>query len=275
MWELWPFASDRYEMAMGIRPLGELPLVEENDARPYRLALKAKILADDHRYCFQTLPGSERAQAEAAEYLCRRLGLMWPSEDMDPLDAVGRELDADLLVLDGSREGVPLIAGQLCFPNDWCLDDKLGRSFLGVHEVVPGFAEGIGGASLKLLERMKPERPVWRLNWSIKPTDRLDLSPRYADWVNGQKQLVTAENAGDRCYFRIERQTLSRLPVTESVLFTVQTYVGRMEELAAEPERARTLAGVLRTVPGPMLEYKGIAPFVSPLLAYLDRASAV
>lgn len=260
-------------MAMGIRPLGELPLIEPTDTRSYRLALKAKILAEDHPYHFQALPGSERAQAEAAEYLCRQVGLTWPSEDMDPLDAVGRELDADLLLLDASREGVPLIAGQLCFANDWCLDDKLGRTFLGVHDIVPGFAETIGTPSLRLHERLRPDRPVWRLNWSIKPTDRLDLSPRWADWVNARKLTVTPENAGDRCYFRIERQTLSRLPLTDSVLFTVQTFLGRIEELAADPARARTLAGVLRTAPGPMLDYKGIAPYISPLLAYLDRAS--
>ena len=260
-------------MAMGIRPLGDLPLIEPTSTESYRLALKAKILADDHAYHFQALPGSERAQAEAAEYLCRRLSLTWPSEDMDPLDAVGRELDADLLLLDGSQEGVPLIAGQLCFANDWCLEDKLGRSFLAVHDIVPGFEATIGSPSLKLLERMKPDRPVWRLNWSIKPTDRLDLSPRWAEWVNARKESVTAANAGDRCYFRIERQTLSRLPATQTVLFTVQTFVARMEELAADPARARRLASVLRTVPQPMLDYKGIAPFAAPLLAYLDDAA--
>lgn len=261
-------------MALGVKPLGDLPLIEINANRSYRLALKARILAEDHRYCFQGLARSERAQCEAAEHLCRRLGLGWPSEDMEPLDAAGRNIDADLLLLDASQPGIPLVAGQLCFPNDWCLDDKMDRPFLAIHDIVPGFAESIGDASLKLLERLKPDRPVWRLNWAIKPTDRLDLSPRHADWVNSQKRLVTAANAGDRCYFRIERQTLTRLPASNTILFTVQTFVTRMAELAQSAERARTLLGVLRSVPEPMLAYKGIAPFASPLIAYLLRASS-
>lgn len=76
------------------------------------------------------------------------------------LDQVGRQVQEDLLVLDGAREGFPLVAGQRCFPSGWCLDQKLGRPLLEVHAPVPRFTEQVGAATLRLMEGLKPGRTV-------------------------------------------------------------------------------------------------------------------
>jgi hypothetical protein len=250
-------------MALGVRPLapGE-PFIEITPRRDDYLREKARLLEEDDGYYVQQLPGAESALAEVARFVG------FPSGDFDE---AGRQVEADLLVLDPALAGVRLIGGHLCFANDWCLNDKLGRSLIDVHDVVPGFASALGTQSERLLAYLKPERPVVRLNWSVKPTDKLDLNPRWNEWIAERKREVTPENAGERCYLRIERQTLARMLETGAVLFAVQTLLVRLDEVAADPERARVLLGVLRTVPGPMLDYKGLTPFVDPVCQYLAR----
>ena len=40
------------------------------------------------------------------------------------------------------------------------------------HHPVPGFAPRVGDASLKLFDKLKPARPIWRVNWAVTVTDR-------------------------------------------------------------------------------------------------------
>ena len=67
---------------------------------------------------------------------------------------------------------------------------------------------------------------------------------------------------------RAERQTLSRLESSGTVLFTVRTYTQPVETLSLEQQRI--LLGVLRSCPEPMLRYKGIWPFAAPLVDWLS-----
>jgi hypothetical protein len=187
---------------------------------------------------------------------------------LPPLDWVGRQMQEDLLILSGNAEdGMPLVAGQLCFPNGWCLDDKMGKSFLGIHHEVPLFAHHLGRSSSLLLERLKPERPVWRINWSLKATPRLNLIPRF--FAEERQAHLTPANIGACCFLRLERQTLSRLPRTGCILFTIHTYQAPLDAVVESADVARRIAGVVRTVPEEMLLYKGIASFLDPLLTYL------
>lgn len=253
----FPLDGTPYAMSLGVRPLLQEPRLEFDAGQ---VALKHQLLSAEPRFHSQALPGTNALQQQAAE----ELGYSVPPP-VNALDWVGRQVAEDLLLMSGS-DGWPLVAGQLCFPNDWCLDDKLGRSLLEVHGPVPGFAARIGNATLNLFDKLKPGRPVWRANWSVKVTSRLDLPPHINATFEASKREITAANAGVRCFFRIERQTLTRLP--GGILFTVKTTVEPVESLSAS-ERA-ALAATLRTTPPEIMEYKGIAPFASPLLAYLE-----
>jgi hypothetical protein len=249
----FPLDGSPFAMTLGVRPLLDEPLLEPDDEQ---VAIKRQLLDVDHGFHFAALPGTEQLQAGAAA----EIGFSQSS-----FDQAGRNVAEDLLLL-SEEPGWPLVAGQLCFPNDWCLADKLGRSLLGVHEPVPQFVSSIGDSTLKLLDKLKPGRPVWRLNWALKVTDRLDLPPHVNATFEPVKNGITSANAGERCYFRIERQTLSRLP--HGILFTVKTSVAPLNSLAAGERKA--LDTTLRTAPPEMLAYKGITPFAHPVLAYLS-----
>ena len=265
----------------------------------HEVRLRERLLAEDHDDRYRGGPGTVPAQWEVVALLLRDLARSHPafmsldergdrwiwetrllggraafrlgdpeSLPREPLDWVGRQVVEDLILLSGDAgAGFPVIAGQLCFPNDWSLPDKLGRPLLEVHAPVPGFARQAGEATLRLLERLRPGRPVWRANWAIRATDALDLSPRAGPVPVDH---VDAGNAGETLFVRVERQTLSRLPETGAILFTVHTRSRPLAVVAGEPERARRLLDAIRSMPPEMARYKGIAPVRGALAEYLE-----
>jgi hypothetical protein len=287
-------------MMMGVTALQERGLIEV-DSEQYQeeIALKRALLADAYDEYFQAPAETEPAQWDVVALLLQDMVVRYPhyfeliidgkqwiwrnrllndetrfimgegaSLPLPPLDWVGRQMQEDLLILSGNAvDGMPLVAGQLCFPNGWCLDDKMGKSFPGIHDEVPLFAQYLGRSSSLLLERLKPERPVWRVNWSLKATPRLNLTPRF--FLEEQQAHLTREDIGARCFLRLERQTLSRLPRTGDILFTIHTYQAPLDTVIESAEVARRIAGVVRTMPEAMQRYKGIAAFLDSLLAYL------
>jgi dimethylamine monooxygenase subunit A len=296
-----PFERATHAMAMGTRALGDRPFLEVDPARYLgEMALKEALLADDHAAHARALPGSAAAQWETVEQVLPRLardasaafslaveGERWQwtnhrrgetttfrlGEPGDlpwaPLDWLGRQVQEDLLLLDGAAPGTPLIAGHLCFPAGWCLADTLGRSFLTIHDPVPGFRAEIGRSADLLMQRLKPGHPVERVNWSITVTDQLDLAPWTRPRWEHLRAGITPANAGERCYLRVERQTLLRLPRTRAILFAIHTYRAPVATLLGAPEQARRLAGVLRTLPPATRAYKHLDGLIEPLLRWL------
>ena len=303
----FPFQDGEYTMTMGTQALKQ-ELIIEVDTEHYQeeLAYKEKLLAQDHAYYCQTPAETLPLQWETLELLLPQMAQRYPacftltihgsrwhwqnmllnqetsfvlgepaSLPVAPLDWLGRQVQEDLLLLaDEPSEGIPLVAGHLCFPNDWCLCDKMSQSFLTIHQPVPLFAEQIGRSSQLLLERLKVGRPVWRVNWAFKATSRLDLTPRTtAEQREASRQLMLC-NIGERCFLRIERQTLSRLPHTRAILFTVHTYQTPVSTVVRNTDHARRILAALQTIPESMLHYKGMQGFSDLLLTYVQAHSS-
>jgi hypothetical protein len=85
------------------------------------------------------------------------------------------------------------------------------------------------------------------------------------------KGEITADNAGEKIWLRMERQTLRRLPRTQAIVFTIRVHVRPLHSLARCPEQAARLAATLRALPEPMRVYKILQPFLSAVLTWLDR----
>ena len=302
----FPFDTDTYAMTMNARALTVDRLIEVDPAR-YRaeIAEKAAILASDYRYYFQAPPETVAHSWEAITLLLPNMARHYPqhfalhtagdewhwenrllgteqrltigdatSLPLPPLDWLGRQLQEDLLIMaEDALRCTPLIAGQLCFGAGWCLDDKLGQSFLAIHDPVPIFGEQIGRSADLLMQRLKPDHPTARVGWSMTTSPALNHAPAVSHGRRDGDPGVDPTNAGERCYLRVERQTLSRLPETRGVLFTIHTYVTPLAVvISADPQaRARRIAAVLRTMPEALQRYKGIDRFRDPLLAYLDE----
>ena len=301
----FPFSDDTYKMTMGTQALNPDSLIEIDEPLYHsEIALKERLLVEEYDQYVHAPVETQHEQWEVLSLLLPNMAHYYPqhfslaihgdewtwhnrllnvntafrfgeanSLPLAPLDWLGRQVQEDLIVLSGDvTQEMPLIAGHLCFPNDWCLQEKLGKSFMRIHDPVPLFASMVGRSSSLLLERLKVGRPVWRLNWAFKVTPQLTLTPQQVRLLREEEQEdVTCETIGQRCYLRVERQTLSRLPLTNAILFTIHTYQTRVADIAQDKDVARRMANVVRTTPNEMLAYKGMLPFVDVLLEYLEK----
>jgi len=262
----FPLKTDRFEHQFGVRALrsGET-IVERTESFAAEVALKCQLIDEDRANYVQLTSASEASGREAAELLTGRA---------QSLVDVAVAIQEDLVILSGDfATGYPITAGVVCFPSGWSIADKIGQPIDSVHHSVPEYAELMSRGTRELLERLKPNRPVWRTNWGVRSSGLLDQSPKRAQVLNERTESLTSDNVGLRCHFRVERQTLSRLPVSGDILFTIHTHQCPIGDL--ETWQQRNLLGVLKTSPIATLQYKGIAPLASLLCADLQcRLSA-
>jgi dimethylamine monooxygenase subunit A len=199
-----------------------------------------------------TLPEGETFDAPEPSIRCAHLGGLW---------------EADFLLMKPDEEGVfRLYGGCLCFPSHWDLREKLGRPMADVHAPVPGLNEKLGRQIDGFLQRIKPGTSWERVNWGLARTPELNLHPsRDLPRLDG---TVTP----DEVWFRIEEQSLVSLPKSGGILFGIKLVILPLREIMADPAARQGLIRALRTMPGPMATYKGIAPARVRLLAIMESA---
>lgn len=200
-----------------------------------------------------TLPGGETLETFAAlepSVRCKRLGELW---------------ETDFLLMKPDDEGVfHLYGGCLCFPSHWDLREKLERPMADIHAPVPGLNEKLGRQIDAFLQRIKPGISWVRANWGLARTPELNLHPsRHLPHLD---ETVTL----DEVWFRIEEQSLVSLPKSGGILFGIKLMILPLREIMADPAARQGLIRALRTMPGPMAIYKGIAPARERLLALME-----
>jgi hypothetical protein len=305
MLRYFPFGKS-FDLKMGtsfFKPEDDLIEVDNHYAK--EIAMKREILANDHRYYYRSTPDTLPAQWDVLKIVLDDMSRSNPAafkltknnnewrwqnlltqEDItfeygnekalphEPLDWVGRQVQEDLVIL-GSDSNASLIAGQLCFANGFSLDDKYGLPFLTIHAPAPKMIGPTMDAAYKLIERLPVNRPIWRASWNFKISDELDLTSRHNARYKKEMDVVSptldSDNIGDKLFIRIERQTLTRLPATNCILFGIHTYINLLANECEDTERADSILKVLQSTPREMLNYKAITPFEGALLGYLEK----
>lgn len=303
----FPFAEDRYMYSVNIEPhaAGPAGSVTEHpfDIDEHYLGEcreHALVLAQDPGRCM-ALPHMMEAQWDTLELMMtslaashpghfqlRRDGAHWTWENrllgleqrfvfgdtaslpQPPLEYILRQVQGDWVLMDQRQDNLFMDAGMVTTQADWSLDFDLGMSFTEWHGPVPLAHElGIFDRALKYLLHLRVGGPVRRLNWTMTIHPRLDTSPeRYCDW-GAERAAVTRENAGELVHLRVELQTLFRLPRSNAIGFGVRCYLISLQELATVPKWAARLHRVLRTLPGELVDYKGITRYRQAAIDWL------
>ena len=286
------FEPGPFRMAMGLIALPENEMVELDDRYLDEMAQRRALLAERHEDVFAAIPGSAPARQAVLDRLATYLPARFPAWfardadrlhnrltdetwdlsalPTDPLVVAARLVQEDLCIVEPDADGAILLtAGVVCFPSRWRLAEKIGRPLPLVHERVPFYGDRLARPVDRFMAMVKPGKLAMRLNWSLLDDPKLfQLGGKFRTEHNA---TITAENAGERLYVRVERQTLSRLSAGAAVLFTIRVHVYPLARIAERGEIAARLAEAVRALPDETSHYKSLPTFRTALLAYLDR----
>jgi hypothetical protein len=171
-----------------------------------------------------------------------------------PLERAALRVEEDLCLLADGR----LIAGCVCAPSHWRLADKIGLPITEVHARVPGYASELGNRVDAFLRRLATGTVVARRNFTIHEVPDL-----FVPGPPDPRGVAPADQ-----WLRSERQTLSRLPKSNTILFTIRTQQTQLAHLAQD---ARTrLAARLRAEPDDLIAYRNLTDRRLDLIDWLD-----
>lgn len=286
----WPFDGPAFRMSMGLRALAPAAWIQPDAEWPRLLAGRRELLRTRRGDVLALMPEATPAARELIELLADHLtgrfpdlftaadgwiesritGERLPLDGSDPLAVMGALVADDLCIMTRTPGGWRLTGAVLCFPNRWRLADKLGKPMPGIHRPVPGYDRTLAVPVDRFFDALADGKAVWRTNWALnddpalfQPVETAHTSP---------DRTITAENAGNRLFLRVERQTLRHLPGSGAVIFGIRTYQRAIGQLS--PDHAADLAGVIRTAPEDTARYKGLIRTAGPALAVLDRIAA-
>lgn len=271
-----PYDGSKQPFAIGMTPMDPADWIEPDAHLARDLAEKDALLTTRRATVFAEEPDSRPAQAETLALLVPHLlarfpdlyaregeavrvgGRAAPLVGDAPLLLASRLVQEDLVLMARGPTGWRLSAASLCFPSTWSLAEKFGRDMAAIHADVPGFPGRMGEIVARIFDNLRPGQPVERLNWSIYGDDRLHHPESKSD---PHERFPPDAPVLARATIRVERQTLTRLPGTGAILFTIRVFVDPLAALARHP-RGATLAQGLRAqllaLTPDQLAYKGL-----------------
>lgn len=140
-----------------------------------------------------------------------------------PLLTLGRLVQQDLCLMQAGASSEHVLTGAiLCFPASWTLAQKIGRPLTAIHVPVATYDADMARRVQRLFDAVRVESPLMRFN-ALVYDDPVLHQPR--------REGVERPRPVQRLYLRSERQCLLRLPQSGAVLFSIHTYLVRMEAL--------------------------------------------
>jgi len=288
-----PYDGSHKLFTIGVKPLDPEEWIAVDDNLLKYLDEKDRLAERAPDAIFGMEPGTEAAQAEVLTLLADYLPERWPGiyqrlgpqidivpafrrvrldTPYPPLLIAGGLVQEDLVLMRRSDNGWRLAAAHLCFPSSWRLHEKFGRALQEIHAPVPDFGRDTRNANIieRMFDNLRPEQPVWRWNWSLHADDALHHPHSAGQWRFGDERI-------DNLYFRLERQTLRKLPLSGDILFTIRIYLDpltEMEKLPNAPDLARALIAQLRAYTPQQLDYKGLTLERDRLIDRLETIQA-
>ena len=149
-------------------------------------------------------------------------------------------MQEDLCLIEASSPpgGPRLTAAVLCFPSRWRLHEKLGRPLAEVHGNVPCYGDRLARPVDRFMAHVRPGHIAARLNWSVM--DDPTLFQPTGKWRTAHDPSITEQNAGERLFLRVERQTLRRLPASHAMVFGIRVHVYPLARRSTTPKSAAT-----------------------------------
>ncbi|KAI2627561.1 hypothetical protein GGR54DRAFT_652407 [Hypoxylon sp. NC1633] len=172
---------------------------------------------------------------------------------------MGENVEEDFYFMCPDPEGQYRLQGYIaCFPGGFLSPARVGESVRDIHKPVPGYDRKLGLSVDRYFGRMQPGDFIGRMNWSLQVdgadlfrTDGNNYYPETNQAVSDDKE----DPSLDQSFLRVEHQTLTKLPRTSAVIFTVRSYMTPLHQIKAEGE-GKALAKAIESMPEGLGHYK-------------------
>jgi len=265
-----PFLSGPASLAPGLKPIPAENLIAPDTEAEVWLPEKRRIMKERRADVFVSrLP--EKMLAEAADYVTRHLPPAaegWPT----PLEAAAARVSDDLCLLQRGKDGLwCLEAASLVAPTFWLLSEKAGQPLGGLHDPVPDANPGLVSRIARMFDALRPGQVLERFNWTVQAGDA-----RFTPRAVPLKALAAAtpeEAALDVLHLRVERQTISKLPDSGLLLFTIRIAVDPLAAALSSPDRVYAFRQAWEGTDKALAAYKGWPAYERLVRAALGRLS--
>lgn len=266
-----PYDGSEPLFKIGLRPFSHHEWLHIDEAHDVYLAEKKRLMDAMPEKVFQAEDDTQEAQSEVLalvkDYLKAQEHLLKPQDANSPaLLQAAMMIPEDLVIMRKSDDGWRLVAGSVCFPSSWSLQEKIGMHLHDVHAPVPDFNKGTKNASMieRIFDNLQVGVRVERFNWSVYNDGALYHDDRSSEHMNQETD----------CYLRVERQTLTKLPKTGDILFTIRIYIDPFEALEKRADKAEIAEGfisLLNMMNSAELAYKGLDGGKERLISRLQK----
>ena len=253
-------------LRLGIMPLAIADWLQFDEDFAAFHAHKSNVLQEaTDRVCL-CLPESRSAQEQFANYLLQVLrqhhgdtysfdnaslqhlatGHTWPLAERT-LAHSSRWIQEDICLLEPAGDDYIMTAASVCAPSNWKLEDKIGRTLESIHSPVPGYADELADRVNRMLAGIRVGKSLLRYNWSLQSGNELLWRP---------DQIADTTQAD--LFWRVERQSLLRIPDTAIIVFSIRIYLHPLQQLVLVPGFREHLQAILQRLPAEQIAYKGL-----------------
>ena len=279
-----PYLDGQGGVKIGLSPISESKWLEIDNKFEEEIRLKKKLLKTNRNDVLQITQGSEDKQNEILESIVSYLqkfhsdifkvtkdsvyiestnDLYKLNQFKNPIELASLLVQEDLVMMSPKEDKFYLEAASLSAPSHWSLTEKFSKSLMDLHHGVPGYKEDIGQRVDEIFNRLPAERILERFNWSIYD------DPKLFQPVHSKPFVEFKESKPSKLFLRVERQTIRKLPVYGTVLFTIRVYVDPIESILNDEHTLASLKMAVENLSGPMKKYKSIDQLEKTLLLWL------
>jgi len=297
-----PYRWASVDFTIGLRPVRKSEWIQFSPHHADNMrAKRSRLGAQCDRY-YRTLPESLHAQRELRDLVVAHLvtdhadryalsgatltsrheSRAWRLDDpqTEPLRQLSDVTEEDFMLLE-ERDGVMRItASSNAYSSSGRLVSAVGETVHWAHIPVPTLSDKLGVRIDRVLSSVHEDTPCERFNWQVTPLATLffpdDPHRANANAMQAVRDALYREpaRAGELLFIRVERQTLSRLPASRAVAFSLHTYSDPLSVLAGDPQAALSMLRLLEGYSESRWHYSEMDVVRQPLLDYLRRVAA-
>ena len=157
-----------------------------------------------------------------------------------PMVIAGLILGEDLILLEQLKNGqFRMVAGFLANPSSWSLERHLGNSLRKIHaDEEPRLVQMIEKAVANLKAQ---DRTSLRNGWQLTRYPHYGQFPYIEETEEETTGRITGDNVQNTVHLRSEMQTISLLPKSDLMLFTIKVFQYDLETISRNPEVAQAI----------------------------------